>query len=343
MTHKSMTELSSIVQEVQPIPQGFTFRGKDYTVSPALQTDAERIPAIYNLMIPVMYTECYAKKLHFQQNPNDTAGLNALAAGVGDATEYLQNLIAHNHSKGIADSGWTVTSVPDNNYIHIAKGGNTRTIRAAEYLPQVAGAKPQVNEVISFKTKNGEPTPGFYYVYGNEVFDYTATIIRFYWNVSARGAAEVVAGVSRTLNDRRIPFLFKCLIDPTHFTRRDCCVLYLQQRYFDQVLKLLPLINETATPYMHNDVSLFSHQLMPGLGIAESPIDGNSFGMNRMQMVSTGLLNAFYLNKTSVADRIGMITDIFNANNVDINVPFLNERSHTRTLDICNKNTAING
>ena len=73
-------------------------------------------------------------------------------------------------------------------------------------------------------------SPGFYIALGDAdlALGRDDVEVRVYFNVTAAGAAPLVATCTRLLNDARIPFSLKVLDHPTGYIRCDAAVLYLE-------------------------------------------------------------------------------------------------------------------
>jgi hypothetical protein len=105
-----------------------------------------------------------------------------------------------------------------------------------------------------------------------------------------------------------IPFIFKCLTHPDLYFRRDAAVLYIEDSMMPIIKMLLPEICEEMKDYLQEDVPLFACQYAKGVGIAESPNEHESFGMNRVAIIAEVLLRTtqkklttgrqFHLKKT---------------------------------------------
>src|SRR5204862_345939 len=69
-------------------------------------------------------------------------------------------------------------------------------------------------------------------------------MLRVYFNIEERGAEDLVAAVSETLNAFLVPFRFKILNNRGCYTRADGSVIYCGRRYFGILSRLVPRIYE---------------------------------------------------------------------------------------------------
>jgi hypothetical protein len=133
----------------------------------------------------------------------------------------------------------------------------------------------------------------FYYAYGNTdktlIAAYEHQSLRFYWNICAPAAITYIDAVTDILNIRNIPFTTKVLSDAAAYTRSDAAVLYIDRSQLDEVLPLIPLIYEQVKAGIKAAAPLFVRQLLPGVGFAEDPSNGMSFGISRSKLIAETL------------------------------------------------------
>jgi hypothetical protein len=70
-------------------------------------------------------------------------------------------------------------------------------------------------------------------------------------------------------------------------------------------------------------VPLFTRELAPGLGLAEDPSGGLSFGQSRCRLVARGLWNGFTRGRTDREGRLAAVAEAFHEAGVDPAVPYL--------------------
>ena len=74
-----------------------------------------------------------------------------------------------------------------------------------------------------------------------------------------------------------------------------------------------------------NETPLFSKRVMQGVGAADEPGDGQSFGQHRCNLVCKGILDAWLRGATSTDSRLAAIDARFRANGLSLMHPHLNE------------------
>jgi hypothetical protein len=327
MNHESLKELETTLRLIQRQPNGFTFRDRIYTLDNAQVQQYGKPFAETQALTNLLYSEAYARKR--------SAGSSSLH--MPETTpEFLQQqqafaeqLSAHNFTTPRIDEGWMVLHVHASGQLNVSKGGTNIVLQPNEYRLAAGVMQPVINSLVTRITakENRALQPAFYYVYSEAGFDYLPTIVRIYWNLEATGAHKLVQHITQKLNYYRLPFLFKCLNHPEMYKRRDAAVLYVQKRYLAILEEILPLIIAEVSTHLQKDVPLFSYALAPGVGFAESPVNGDSFGLVRMRMVSTGLMRAFDKQHKETEQQLSEIIAAFTEQGINPVAPYLNEGS----------------
>jgi hypothetical protein len=118
-------------------------------------------------------------------------------------------------------------------------------------------------------------------------------MLRLYWHLTAGAAADFIAATTRHLNTSGVPFRTKVLNDPALYTRADAGVLYFGRRDFSRVRQAVAAILAAVARGLRPDVPLFTKRIAPGLGLAEDPRNGLSFGQHRCELIAQGLWDTF--------------------------------------------------
>ena len=195
-------------------------------------------------------------------------------------------LSAANTGRGSWEAGWTVERVDGDELV--VRGWRLRLrVPASDCLP--AGA--EVGAAVSVRLPNELPllSPGFWFAVSDAPaagFD-----VRVYWNVSSRGAPELVAAVTGRLNRDGVPFRLKVADHPFRFTRRDAAVLYLDGGAFRDCRAALGELAAALAGHLRAGVPAWTLELAPGVGLAEDE-DGESFGTRRCALLADAIVRA---------------------------------------------------
>ena len=99
--------------------------------------------------------------------------------------------------------------------------------------------------------------------------------------------------ITESLNKEHIHFRTKVIADPSKYDRADAGVLYLDKsqlvRAFPWIIKVYRDLHSLLKP----NVPMFSRYISKGLGFAEDPGDGTSFGISRSKLMANLLYQCF--------------------------------------------------
>jgi hypothetical protein len=168
-------------------------------------------------------------------------------------------------------------------------------------------------------------SPGFFMVLGAAELQAGASFgtLRVYWHITASGAPDLVRTLSSHLNAETVPFRLKVANHPVRFDRCDAAVLYLPIEAFDGIRGMLAQVAATLTSRLRPKTPAFTLALAPGVGLAESPTTGESFGEHRCGLLADGMVDADEQGVASDAARVEAVIESLAANGVEIDAPYL--------------------
>lgn len=203
------------------------------------------------------------------------------------------------------EGGWSVEAVSPNGAIRARKEHRARHAAAGEYaLHRGPGLGPSVGEGVSLQVlpQSQWLQPGYYHVLGDTLSsdDEHAEVVRLYFAIAASGAAELLRLVSHRLNRYFVPFRGKWPASTAAYGRLDAAVLYVARRDYDFIAELLADVPTMLGPHLQGGVPLFSKRVARGVGLAEEPITGESFGMHRCRLLAEAIVCAHSRGRASV-------------------------------------------
>ena len=245
--------------------------------------------------------------------------------GAGD---HVAELSAANSGRDSLEPGWRLDRPMSWGQYPARKGDRERLLWPGEFVSAAGpGVPPQPGMMVSvfFPRESRIMQLGFYFAFGNtgeEEFDDFA-VVRFYWAVSATAAPLLVSRVTTTLNRFQVPFRMKLPSDRSSYGRLDAAVLYVHKRWFQIcAICLEPIYRELANRLMPG-TPLFAKPLAPGLGLAEDPGSGESFGMHRCRLLAEGVLRA----QQNAGPPLEEVRRRFAADGISLERPWLNAGS----------------
>lgn len=273
-------------------------------------------PPLLASLQSLLYEHAYCRNLD--------GALRAEVVTAGD--DLTPQFDAVNAGREWTDSGWQVYDAAPT-VVYAAKNGRVHMfqpqhVTTADGTPVAAGTI--ANVVISRRAPESLQ-PGFYIALGQTPYELAddATSLRFYFNVEERGAARLMAAVTRIFNRFEVPFRFKSLRYSGVYTRRDAAVLFTGRRYFPIAERLVRLVHAEAGDILGDSVPLLTRRVLPGVGFAEDPGNGESFGMSRCRLIAASVWEAFIRGRTSPAERLDEAEIQFRVAGIDPARPWL--------------------
>lgn len=248
---------------------------------------------------------------------------------------FFQRLHDANDGEGYFSEGWQILKAEseDDDSLVVKNGGLRFYIQREQHL-RAAEQQAQSGETVAIKLPKNRLQNEFYVAISNLGFNSpstTDTLVRIYFNLTPEGSVVVMESLTRMLNQAGILFSFKVLYNPQHYQRFDAGVLYFDKVDYEAVSFILAMIHTEHRSHFVAEVPLFTKQLAVGLSVAEEPnlkfAQNESFGMNRCQIVTDGLLKAFDAGKDSAAERMSAILEQFAIVGIDLQYPYLNRDS----------------
>jgi hypothetical protein len=242
---------------------------------------------------------------------------------------FAASLAAANAGRGTWEAGWEVSAVVDEQTGAVRVRRDGLELRARPQDCQVsgdAGLAPGVR--VRLRMPQGMPatSPGFYLALGDEPLAIAQgeTWVRLYWHLTAAGAAPFVARVTRALNAAGLPFRLKVVNDPSRFDRCDPAVLYLRTGDYAAAVEPLQELYAAVAATLRPGIPALTRPLAPGLGLAEDPGRGESFGQHRCGLLADGLIHARERGAGSVGERLRAVEQRFAAEGIGLEAPYLN-------------------
>lgn len=189
---------------------------------------------------------------------------------------------------------WTFGEAAPNGSVIGLRFGRQRRFRAGEFIvaPAAAGEAPR----LSVHLAGGSATrqPGFYHCFGDAFRDSNdqGSIVRLYFHARVEAAVPLVAGLTALLNRYRVPFVLKTLTQGADFARSDNTVLYVARDVVHAVAAILAAVRSDVAPCLSDPVPLMTLRLANGIGLAEDPGAGESFGTSRCRLAARAMLVA---------------------------------------------------
>lgn len=224
-----------------------------------------------------------------------TAPGSAPAAGRSDIK--LSGIIRQaNAGKTAMAPDWTLVELLPDNAVLASRHGKTRRFQAGQYLA-IDGEfplTPGTGLLVRHINGSDKLQHGFHYCFGDGHQDPNdkSPMVRLYWNVRVAQVSAFTSLLTTALNRYQIPFNFKITNQVADFDRADNAVLYVGERWFRIVTLALEPVLPQLLRTLDEHVPLFTKRLAHGIGFAEDPGNGESFGHSRSKLVAAAIIAA---------------------------------------------------
>ncbi len=326
-----------IRQQLEPVlgaiavysPAAFRFRGETIAVPPGPVLPIPGVPAHPLPEMPLvrelqsqLYARCYTRPFE-DVSPQPAPTPNPA---------WVQHLVAANRSQPRWEAGWTVYSIAASGQVYLQKGDRQRTAQAGEYLTAgPPGMPPQVGSqvTVSAPRDSAIAQPGFYFLYGETLSDLwdEHQLLRFYFHATPEGAPALLEYLTAELNRFQVPFRMKALVEPSMYFRTDAVVLYLARRFHQIAARIALRMPSGIGAGLRPATPLFTLHLGPGIGLAEEPNTGESFGMHRCRLTAEGIFEAWKSGDSSTAGRLAAVAARFTGAGFNLDLPYLSPAS----------------
>jgi hypothetical protein len=313
-------ELRAALQSVRiHTPSSFTLLGHRHEVPDSAAS--VHIPALEAALAEAIYVS-----LHSRVPPRGSV-VAGFTNWVG-ARDFADRLSAANSGSGTWQAGWTARSIEADGRIVAERHGVRFWVPPEEY--RALGDKVAVDQpgAVRIPKEYFELASGFYLAHGNadDTRDRGDTV-RVYWHLASTGAARLVGLVTRHLNQAGIGFQLKVLSEPLRYHRTDPAVLYLARADCPQAWPFLRLIHDEIGPWLRSRLSLLVKRMAPGVGLAEDPGDGSSFGEHRGRLLAAILADPEWSALDSAAGRLAFLSARLASDGYDLDRIYLNPGS----------------
>jgi hypothetical protein len=224
------------------------------------------------------------------------------------------------------EDGWTVVEVAADGSITATRGEETRWLRRSEYLvPDRLGLLPSPGAAVRASARREQVDDrGYWHTYspGWEALVDMAPL-RLYWNIDPAALPELMAGLTEVLAEAGTPFAAKAPTTPDQLVRADLAVVYVDPDRYDSAVPGLRKVHGAVAEAVRGDPPPLSLPVAPGLGIAEDPGNGESFGQHRSRAVAAAIAGAIGDCETDRNRLVERITAGLAAAGVDLAAPHL--------------------
>jgi hypothetical protein len=250
----------------------------------------------------------------------------------GQANSLGTELSNANATTSRWESGWQIYHVMPSGQILAQKRGISRSFWPGEFMNYNGmGMPPEVGATVNVFFPKEAPhwQAGFYFALSETVSDQEdeSALVRFYWNINDKGVVRLVELITGRLNRFQVPFRLKCLSNRSYFPRRDAAVLFVTKRCYQITARVVSDVRTQILDFLRRETPLFTKRLAAGLGFAEDPANGESFGMDRCRLLAEALYDAYLCDSREEDSIFHAVAKYFSEHGIDLERPYLNAGS----------------
>jgi hypothetical protein len=228
-----------------------------------------------------------------------------------------------NTGHGGWEAGWTVQRLEGDEAV-VATGRLRTRLPIADCRAPGGAIRRGAGVSVRLPKDLPELSPGFYTVVSDAPQPApSGSAVRVYWNITRTGAPALVATLASRLNGEGLPFRLKVANHPYRLQRCDAAVLYLGADVFRASRATLTEAAATLAGRLGRQTPALTLELAPGVGLAEDPADGESFGVRRCAMLADGIVRAHARAITDLGARVDEVAERFAEDGVLIDAPYL--------------------
>ena len=278
---------------------------------PAEASSGERLAALSDRL----YRRLYARGGKPRRGPLDRAAERDLTL----------RLSAANAGAGTWERGWRIAELDGDDRLAVRRQDGPAFRTRRRKVRVAAGGEWRIGARCRVRVgKEIHDFDGFYLARGDAEEDRRPpAVVRLYWHLAPAAAVAWMAAVTSRLNAAGIPFQAKTLRVPGDYRRADAAVLYLARPRLAAARDLVAEIYREIAGGLRPAVPLFTLRLAPGLGLAEDPRGGRSFGQHRSQVAAAALWRSFEEGGDSTAARLAALVRAFREAGLDPERPYL--------------------
>ena len=315
------------------IDRDFTIHHPDYlpvAIDPDIIDRFQRISTQLQQKFIIAQLRNYLYQIYFERSllnledataTTQTAQIkNNLINGVD--VNFYRRLQQQNTSQGYRDTDWKIIAETEECELIVVKDGLHLHIDRRHLPKQFHRAT--IGDLVSIYLPHNLVDRDTYIPVGNFGSPSPLDSVHLYFNFTPDTAVAIVHQLTHELNHLEIPFQFAILHNPALFNRCDAGTLWLSQASYRQAQPRLAEIYRAHRSGFSPQVPCLTKELAPGLGIAEVPVTGSSFGMQRCELLATGLLAAVAIGQVTTTDKLNSIAQEFTTASIDLLQPYLN-------------------
>ncbi len=243
---------------------------------------------------------------------------------------FVTALSAANAGRGSWSHGWQCEGRSGDDLL-VRGHGLRLVVKPAQ--ARLDGGDARIGAPVQIRLPKERPyaSPGYYTALGDAdlLAEGGRRRIRLYFHVAPSGAPDLVARLTSSLNELGVAFRLKVVDAPARYSRCDSAVLGIAASDFEVVRPLLRTLPSSRVS-LRVRTPAFTKVLGRGIGLAEQPASGESFGTERCRLLADAIITAHDRGSVRVHERMDVVAECFASRGLDIEAPYLEPLSQDR-------------
>lgn len=239
-------------------------------------------------------------------------------------------LRAAHHESDLWLSGWVVDRPVNGDWIIVSRGSERRLVHRVDVVPDRRSClPPRPGESVAVASRrdfvhdDGSCWSSASGNWEDSIADNGMS--RLYWNVSLQHAPDLLSRLTRSLAGLVAGYALKVWLADTG--RPDALVVYIRDSDAPVVLPAMLELHPSVRELLRTPSPRLTLHLAKGLGFAEDPGGGESFGQNRCRLVAQALGATA---GEAEAHRVRAVAEHLSFTGVDLERPYLRPGSVRR-------------
>jgi hypothetical protein len=293
-------------------------------------THAPLTPEVEQAMTPELAREFLLYQLQHELYGNFYCRGFPMASGAPErhtplgSAAFVETLASFNHGRGTLQPGWVLREESESELV-VQRNGLSLWVAPTQ---AVAGEQPGTVS-LRLPSELRKASPGFYLALGETAISEAdgERLLRLYWHLTSRAAPKLLDRLTSVLNRAGIPFQLKVIDNPDRYRRCDAGVLYVPRTLYGAIAPDLHEAHRLLAGELRSATPAFTKRIAPGLGLAEDPGDGQSFGMHRALLLARSALRAHEQGCETALEHGAILSEVFDEEGLDLDRPYLSPSS----------------
>jgi hypothetical protein len=235
----------------------------------------------------------------------------------------VEALSAANGGSGCWESGWSLLGTEEQQLV-VERNGLKLRAGPHECRAQTGGEAAVGDEVdVLLPNELLRSSPGFYMALVEKPLAESGALVRLYWNLGPAGAVPFVHEATRLINERAVPARLKVANHPSQFDRCDAGVVYLPREAVVEDPAMVAALYAPLRDHLEPGVPALTRSVAPGLGLADDPGAGQSYGLHRCGLIAEGMAGAHADGLRGQAERVAAVVERLCEAGLDPDRPYL--------------------